>query len=263
MGGTAEPAAQIIANMEHEHVASDSDMSLFREMVPSIVSTQDALPEQGFSPSLGSLQEEEDEGDDEEAAERVMALTELVGESQPFVVGKLSKVYGRAARVRNFLSAFWERVINNASASELNLVDSMGETALHKAVWTKRDDVVQLLLDNPRFEKANITTTSTGRTALHYAAINGSADVCTLLLDHPSFDSANVADKAGRSALHYAAIKERAAICACLLKHPSFDCTHLCDNQWKTAVEYARKAPMTAGKAFDRYYIPEHLILID
>jgi len=252
------------ADIDHEHIASDSDRSLLLQVTPSNVSTQDDCSVQGFSPSLASLQEE-DEGDDEEAAERVMALTELIGESREGVLRNLGETCDFAAALSSELFAdFWERVINNASAPELNIVDSMGETALHKAVWSGRDDAVQLLLDNPRFAKANITTTRTGRTALHYAAINGHAQICTYLLDHPSFECANVADKAGRSALHYAAIRGHGAVCACLLKHPSFDCTELEDNGFKRAVTYARtggNAGNAAQKAFDRYYIPSELIL--
>ena len=86
-----------------------------------------------------------------------------------------------------------------ARGEDVNDKDSLGYTALMRAVIWKHNSIVKLLLDQPGVkinEKNNL-----GWTALHMAAYSNNREAARMLLLHPTMDSANAKNNIGETAV--------------------------------------------------------------
>ena len=114
-----------------------------------------------------------------------------------------------------------------AGGEDVNDKDSIGWTALMRAVWNKHNHILKLLLDQPAVDvnqKDNV-----GDTALHRAAWTNNAEGARMLLLHKDFNSANVTDNGGYTALMYAVNNRNEEVLRELVEHQcvSLDVGHL------------------------------------
>ena len=106
-----------------------------------------------------------------------------------------------------------------ARGEDVNDKDSIGWTALMRAVWNKHNPIVKLLLDQPAVD-VNVKNIR-GWTALHRAASANNAEGARMLLLHKNFKSANVTDNGGLTALMVAVICGKEEVLRELVKHQS------------------------------------------
>jgi ankyrin repeat domain-containing protein 50 len=97
---------------------------------------------------------------------------------------------------------------------DVKAVDSRGRTALHWAVMTGREDVVDVLLTVAEINARD----GEGRTALHHAAREGHADIARLLLYHNA--DIDGIDTGGNTALDFARMSKNANTTELLLSYP-------------------------------------------
>ena len=104
-----------------------------------------------------------------------------------------------------------------ARGEDVNDKDSIGWTALMRAVWNKHNHILKLLLDQPAVD-VNVKNIR-GWTALHRAASANNAEGARMLLLHKNFKSANVTDNGGLTALMVAVICGKEEVLRELVKH--------------------------------------------
>jgi ankyrin repeat protein len=120
----------------------------------------------------------------------------LAGNSDPNTIGAIHQ-----ASTGGFTNIVKELRGKNAN---INLKDYGGQTALHCAAGSGKDEVVRLLLNWET--KADVTVKDEeGRTALHCAAGNGSEKVVNLLLQNEGVLDVDEPDNCRQTALFYAA----------------------------------------------------------
>ncbi|XP_029176002.1 ankyrin repeat domain-containing protein 27-like isoform X2 [Nylanderia fulva] len=101
-------------------------------------------------------------------------------------------------------------------ALAINSCNSLGETALHVASATGRDEMVQLLLDAGA--NVNAMTKSEGRTPLHLACLNDRVDAAKLLLNCGTCDL-DVKDHNGDTSLHLATVAGNVKLVGLLVRY--------------------------------------------
>jgi ankyrin repeat protein len=130
----------------------------------------------------------------EDNLEKVKQL--LAGNSDPNTIGAIHQ-----ASTRGFTDIVKELLEKNAN---INLKDYGGQTALHCAAGSGKDEVVHLLLN--RETKADVAVKDEeGRTALHCAAGNGSEKAVARLLGNRGVLGVDEPDSYRQTALFYAA----------------------------------------------------------
>ncbi|XP_064597279.1 putative ankyrin repeat protein RF_0381 [Liolophura sinensis] len=91
-----------------------------------------------------------------------------------------------------------------AAKADVNLVDGLGYSALHRAAGFGYEKTARILLRNPDCD-LELRTSSHQATPLTHAAASNSLDVLRLLVAHPGCD-VDAEDVMGNTALHYEAI---------------------------------------------------------
>ena len=104
-----------------------------------------------------------------------------------------------------------------AGGEDVNDKDSIGWTALMRAVWNKHNSIVKVLLYQPAVD-VNVKNIR-GWTALHRATSANNAEGARMLLLHKDFKSANVTDNGGLTALMVAVITRNEEVLRELVKH--------------------------------------------
>ena len=104
-----------------------------------------------------------------------------------------------------------------ARGEDVNDKDSIGWTALMRAVWNKHNSIVKLLLDQPAVD-VNVKNIR-GWTALHRAASANNAEGARMLLLHKNFNSANVTSNNGSTALMIAVKNRKEEVLRELVSH--------------------------------------------
>src|SRR5580704_15127002 len=97
----------------------------------------------------------------------------------------------------------------------LNVVDSLGGTALHDAVWEGEKSIVALLLQAGA--DVNACHAEAGSTPLHYAIITGHTEIAAMLIDKGA--DVNARYSSGATSLHLAANRGSRAMVELLLAH--------------------------------------------
>lgn len=125
--------------------------------------------------------------------------------------------------------------------SSLNMLDSNGKSALHKATQEGNAEVTQILLDDPNFEHVNTKDTTILKwTALHEAAGVDKLEIVKMLMDHERFLQTNARDRNGRSCLHIAAGQGSFKLVNAIVSHPRFTSVVSKDNLGFTPQQRAR-----------------------
>ncbi|PHU18459.1 hypothetical protein BC332_14154 [Capsicum chinense] len=102
----------------------------------------------------------------------------------------------------------------------MRMTDKNGDTALHKAVRSRHQDVARLWVkEDPEFE---FPTNKARETPMYLAAESGKVDVIHTLLNHCP-DCWEMLDSNGRNALHIAIFCSRANVVSYLLKPTKWD----------------------------------------
>merc|ERR1712126_36143 len=110
------------------------------------------------------------------------------------------------------------KLLLNISRLDVNIVNNIGETALHWAVkFSKKIETLKLLLNVSNID-VNIVN-NYGQTAWHRALIDNNIEAFKLLLNVSNID-VNVVDSRGQTALHWAVTRSIEAL-KLLLSHPS------------------------------------------
>ena len=105
-----------------------------------------------------------------------------------------------------------------ARGEDVNDKDSIGWTALMRAVWNKHNPILKLLLDQPAVD-VNVKDIW-GRTLLHIAAESNNAEGARMLLLHKNISvSANTTDRDGYTALMRAVRDINPEVLRELVKH--------------------------------------------
>lgn len=138
--------------------------------------------------------------------------------------------------------------------SHLNVLDSEGKTALHRAANLGDAEVTQALLDDEDFEHVNAKDGSIFKwTALHEASDAGHVEIMKRLMDHPRFAVTNARDRNGRTCLHFCASRGNVEAVETIIKHPRFAAIgikdHLGFNPQQTAQRYGHEAAANAMEA--------------
>lgn len=98
--------------------------------------------------------------------------------------------------------------------------DIYGNTALHVAVQTDADSIVELLLDESR-KSHNQSIVNEGNndgwTPLHLAAYRGNTSTCKILLQYGAYIDCQT--KSGKTPLHWASIKSNKEVVTLLVEH--------------------------------------------
>ena len=102
---------------------------------------------------------------------------------------------------------------------DINLMNSIGNTALHNAVL-KKLEIVELLLAQDKIE-VNIPNNE-GDTPLHNAVLKNKLEIVKLLLEHQKID-VNIPDNKGNTPLYYAVLENKIEIVKLLLAHEDIE----------------------------------------
>eukprot|EP00746_Dinoflagellata_sp_MGD_P041506 gnl/MRDRNA2_/MRDRNA2_200385_c0_seq1.p1 gnl/MRDRNA2_/MRDRNA2_200385_c0~~gnl/MRDRNA2_/MRDRNA2_200385_c0_seq1.p1 ORF type:complete len:239 (-),score=44.92 gnl/MRDRNA2_/MRDRNA2_200385_c0_seq1:661-1377(-) len=135
--------------------------------------------------------------------------------------------------------------------SNLNVFDSEGKSALHRAANLGDAEVTQALLDDEDFDHVNAKDGSIFKwTALHEASDAGHVEIIKRLMDHPRFAVTNARDRNGRTCLHFCASRGNVEAVETIMKHPRFASIgikdHLGFNPQQTAQRYGHEAAANA-----------------
>jgi len=103
---------------------------------------------------------------------------------------------------------------------DINLTNSIGNTALHNAVLKNKLEIVKLLLAQDKIE-VNIPNNE-GKTPLYYAVLENKLEIVELLLKHQKID-VNLKNNIGKTPLYYAVLENKAEIVKLLLEHKKID----------------------------------------
>jgi ankyrin repeat protein len=103
-----------------------------------------------------------------------------------------------------------------ANKADVNALDKYGRSALHKAAYEGRTEVVKFLLRTPSIN-AELEEMCYGQTALHIACARNQVDIARLLLRANS--NINAVDLDGWTPLHLACFKGNKAVVTALLSH--------------------------------------------
>uniref|UniRef100_A0A0N5AQ99 ANK_REP_REGION domain-containing protein n=1 Tax=Syphacia muris TaxID=451379 RepID=A0A0N5AQ99_9BILA len=131
----------------------------------------------------------------------------------PFMCAAAS-IYPEAANVVRLLGM---RLVKNGKQSLLTARDKNGRTALHLAVLTSNNPVIEVLLNELQCQSE--TFDNEGRTPLHYAAHRGLLEVTKMLLDAKARNVTR--DIFGVTPAHYAAAEGHREILDLLLRRPN------------------------------------------
>lgn len=135
------------------------------------------------------------------------------------------------------IAEFLERI----GFSSLNVLDSNGKSALHRAAQEGNAEVARSLLDDEHFTHVNAKDTTILKwTALHEASGANNAEIVKMLMDHEEFEHANTRDRNGRTCLHIAAGQGSFDVVNATVTHPRFASIGSKDNLGFTAQQRAR-----------------------
>eukprot|EP00026_Physarum_polycephalum_P010110 Phypoly_transcript_10261.p1 GENE.Phypoly_transcript_10261~~Phypoly_transcript_10261.p1 ORF type:complete len:242 (-),score=34.50 Phypoly_transcript_10261:221-946(-) len=119
-----------------------------------------------------------------------------------------------------------------AHKANVNALDKYGRSALHKAAYEGRTEVVRILLQTPGLN-VELEEFCYGQTALHVACARNHVEIASLLLR--SHSNINAVDWDGWTPLHLACFKGNKSVVTALLSHDAGARAMGAQNRWGDA----------------------------